>query len=163
MRPMMPAVRFKEVFMDSTVFLTVLAGVITYVLGQLILKLLIEPVHDLKRTIGEIAHSLIEHSNVIQNPGVPKEEMITETSRHLRKLSSHLEAHLYLIPMYCFTSKLFFLPSRNNVLLAERALMGLSNSVFRAEEGIYKQNARRVEAVCDSLGIYMSEGDRWPE
>jgi len=156
-------VRSKEVFMNTTVFLTVLAGVITYVLGQLILKLLIEPVNELKRTIGEIAHSLIEHANVIQNPGILKEEMMTETSRHLRKLSSQLEAHLYLIPMYSFTSKLFFLPSRDRLLSAARALMGLSNSVFRAEEGIYKQNARRVETVCDSLGIYMSEGDRWPE
>ncbi len=149
--------------MNSTVFLTVLAGVITYVLGQLILKLLIEPVNDLKRTIGGIAHSLIEHANVIQNPGVPNGEMIAKTSRHLRKLSSQLEAHLYLIPIYRFTSKLFFLPSRDKILSAARALMGLSNSVFRAEEGIYKQNARRVERVCDSLGIYMSEGDRWPE
>jgi len=51
--------------MDSTVFLTVFAGVTTYVLGQLILKFLIEPVHELKRTIGEIAHSLVEHANVI--------------------------------------------------------------------------------------------------
>lgn len=149
--------------MDSTVFLTVFAGVTTYVLGQLILKLLIEPVHDLKRTIGEIAHSLIEHANVIQNPGVPKEEVMIETSRHLRKLSSQLEAHLYLIPKYLFTSKLFFLPSRNSVLSAARSLMGLSSSVFRATEGIYKQNARRVEKICDSLGIYLSEGDRWPE
>ena len=149
--------------MNTTVFLTVLSGVITYVLGQLILKLLIEPVNDLKRTIGEIAHSLIEHANVIQNPGVPEEEMITETSRHLRKLSSHLESHLYLIPMYICTSKLFFLPSRDKIISAARALMGLSNSVFRAEEGIYKQNAHRVEKVCDFLGIYMSEGDRWPK
>jgi len=149
--------------MNSTVFLTVLAGVITYVLGQLILKLMIEPVNDLKRTIGGIAHSLIEHANVIQNPGVPKEEKITETSQHLRRLSSQLEAHLYLVPLYSCTSKIFFLPSRDKILLAARALMGLSNSVFRAEEGIYKQNARRVEKVCDSLGIYMSEDDRWPE
>jgi len=156
-------VRSKEIFMNSTVFLTVLAGVITYVLGQLILKLLIEPVTELKRTIGEIAHSLIEHANVIQNPGVPKEEMITETSRQLRKLSSQLEAHLYLIPMYRCTSKLFFLPSRDKIIAAARGLMGLSNSVFRAADGIYKQNAHRVENVFDSLGIYMSEGDRWPK
>lgn len=152
-----------EAFMNSTVFLTVLAGVITYVLCQLILRLLIEPVTDLKRTIGSIAHSLIEHANVIQNPGVPKEEKIMETSQHLRKLSSKLEAHLYLIPLYGFTSKLFFLPSRNKIISAARALMGLSNSVFRASEGIYKQNSNRVETVCDSLGIYMSEGDRWPK
>ena len=57
--------------MNATVFLTVLAGVITYVLGQLILRLVIEPVQDLRRTIGGISHALIERTNVIQNPGLP--------------------------------------------------------------------------------------------
>jgi len=153
----------KDVSMNTTVFLTIVTGVVTFVLGQIIVKLLIEPVQEMKRTIGQISHSLIEHANVIQNPGIPKEDMINETSQHLRKLSSQLEAHIYLIPVYGLTSKLFCLPSRNSILKAARALMGLSNSVHRATERIYKQNAKRVERICDSLGIYLSEGDRWPE
>ena len=111
--------------MNTTVFLTIVTGVVTFVLGQIIVKLLIDPVQEMKRTIGQISHSLIENANVIQNPGVPKEDMINETSQHLRKLSSQLEAHIYLIPAYGFTSKLFCLPSRNSILKAARALMGV--------------------------------------
>ena len=57
--------------MDLTVFLTVLSGVLTYVVGQLVVKLVIEPVQEARRTIGQISHSLIEHAHVIANPGVP--------------------------------------------------------------------------------------------
>ena len=148
--------------MNTTVFLTVISGVLTYVLGQLILKLVLDPVQETKRLIGKIAHSLIEHANVIQNPGVPTEEKMKETSEHLRKLSALLEAQLYLVPLYSATAFVFRLPSREHLLSAARSLMGLSNSVFRASEGIYKQNSRRVENICDSLDIFMVDGDRWP-
>ena len=52
----------------AVVFLTVFSGVITYILGQLALKLVVEPVQELKKTIGVIAHSLIERANVIYTP-----------------------------------------------------------------------------------------------
>lgn len=51
--------------MNSTVFLTVLSGVITYVLGQLVLKLVIEPVQELRKTIGVVAHAMIERAPII--------------------------------------------------------------------------------------------------
>lgn len=87
-----------------TVLLTVLSAVLTYVLGQLVVKLVIEPVQDMKRTIGQISHSLIEHANIIQNPGVPPEEVMKETSQHFRKLSSQIQTHLYLVPLYRLTA-----------------------------------------------------------
>jgi hypothetical protein len=148
---------------NSTVFLTVLSGVLTYVLGQLILKLMIEPVQELRRTIGVISHALIERANVIQNPGVPTEEVMKETSQELRKLSSQLQSHLYLVPLYGVTARIFRLPAPDKIRAASGALIGLSNSVFRASEGIYKANSERVEMICDSLGIYLAEGDRWPK
>ncbi|MGO9235529.1 MAG: hypothetical protein ACLP4V_16205 [Methylocella sp.] len=52
----------------SGVFWTVFSGTVIYVLGQLALKLVIEPIHDLKKTIGVISYSLIERANVIYNP-----------------------------------------------------------------------------------------------
>ena len=145
-----------------TVFLTVLSGVITYVVGQLVLKLMLEPIHEMKKTIGQISHSLIEYADVIGNPGVPTQEVMYETSRHFRKLSSQLQAHLYLVPVYGFTAWLFRLPSRAKVLSASKSLMGLSNGVFRATEKIYEQNAKQADNVCDSLSIYRADDERWP-
>jgi hypothetical protein len=149
--------------MNATVFLTVISGVLTYVLGQLVLKLVIEPVHDLRKTIGLISHALIERANVIQNPGVPSDEVMNATSQELRRLSSQLQSHLYLVPKYTITARVFQLPSRQSLLDASGAMIGLSNSVYRASGNVYEVNAKRVEKICDSLSIYMDEASRWPK
>jgi hypothetical protein len=99
-----------------TVFLTVLSGVITFVLGQLIIKLLVDPVHDFRRTVADIALALIEYANVYVNPGVAGSEVERKVSEELRRLSSRLNAQMYLIPCYPITAKIFGLPSREKVV-----------------------------------------------
>lgn len=144
----------------GTVFWTIIAGVVTYLAGQLALKLVLEPVQDLRRTIGAISHSLIERANVIANPGVPTVEVMDATSQELRKLSSQLHSHLYLVPAYSFTSRIFFLPKSTEVREAATMLIGLSNGVHRATGGIYEENAKRVERICDLLRIYLPDHER---
>lgn len=149
--------------MSSTVFWTILTGVLTYIVGQLVLKLVIEPVQEMRRTIGRVSHSLIEYANVIANPGVPTQDRIKEASNTLRSLSSELQSHLYLVPWYSTTTLVFGLPSPDKIIMASKSLIGLSNGLFRAMERTYEFNAKKVEIVCDSLGIYLPEDERWPE
>ena len=148
--------------MNTTVFWTVLTGFITYVLGQLAVKLVIDPVQEMKRTIGQSAHALIEHANIIGNPGVPSPEAMDAASKHLRSLSSQLQSHLYLVPGYRTTAPVFALPPKANVLEATGLLIGLSNSLHRAPDHIYEHNAKRVDEIHDLLAIYMAPGDRYP-
>ena len=146
------------------VFLTIISGVSVYVAGQLISKLVIEPVHEMKKTIGTISHSLIENGQVIANPGLLGIEREKEISRHLRTLSSQLQASLYLVPKYDCSSTLFGLPSRTKILSASTDLIALSHSVYSTTEiTICEQNAKRKERICDSLGIFMSDDERWPK
>ena len=149
--------------MDFTVVFTVLSGVITFVVGQLVVKLVLDPVHDLKKTIGQISYTFVERANVIDNPGALPKEVMDETLDSLRKLSSHLHAHLYLVPAYDVTCRVFRLPSKEKLLAASTNLIGLSNNVYRTDDKVYEVNAKRVEAVCDSLGIYIAEGSKWPK
>jgi hypothetical protein len=72
---------------------------------------LIEPVQETKKTIGEIAHSLIARANVFANPGVLSVDIMSAPSQELRKLSSKLQSHLFLVPKYELTAKVFRLPS----------------------------------------------------
>lgn len=149
------------------IFLTIFSGVSIFVIGQIIVKLILDPVHELRRTIGKISHALIERANIIQNPGVPPEEEIREASRELRKLSSELQSHLYLVPCYERTAKVFKLPGRDKIIKSSSSLIGLSNSLFRPTAAgaarIYEASAKRVATICDSLGIYLPESERWPE
>lgn len=104
--------------MNATVFFTVISGVLTYVLGQLVVKIVLDPVQDMKKTIGQIAHALIERANITSNPGVPAEDVIDETSKLFRQLSSQLQSHLYLVPCYKITATVFRLPELQKVLKA---------------------------------------------
>jgi hypothetical protein len=149
--------------MNYTIFTTVLSGVLVYVFGQLILKLVIEPVQDLRKTIGQTSHALIQRANVIQNPGVPEQKIMDETSDQLRTLSSQLQSHLYLVPSYSFTAKLFNLPSFDEICKASSDLIGLSNSIFQVRPNIHEINAKRVENICDLLDIYLPDESRWPK
>jgi hypothetical protein len=146
--------------MSTTVFYTVLSGVITYVLGQIVVKLIIDPVQEMKKLIGRIAHSLTEHANVYLNPGVGPPEILDSTAIFLRQLSAELEAQIYLVPLYETTRRIFGLPSKDDVLKAAGALLGLSNSVRRAGPRTAESNAEREQVIKDSLGIYTPPGQR---
>jgi hypothetical protein len=148
---------------NSTIFWTILTGVLTYTGGQLILKMILEPVQDMRKTIGNISHSLIHYANVISNPGIPPEEKVRDTSNHIRSLSSEIQSHLYLVPIYDVTAAIFRLPKKNKILEASKSLLGLSNSLFRETEKVYEHNAKRVEIICDSLDIFLPEDERWPD
>lgn len=150
--------------MDPTVFYTVLSGVLTFVLCETLLKLVIEPVQEMRRTLGQVAHVLIERATFIGNPGLQNEEKIHSVSDEIRALSARLQSHLYLIPLYPFTSWVFRLPSRNVVLECSRNLIGLSNGLYSDREGkTIEANGKRVDRIRDALSIHHSEADRWPE
>ena len=140
--------------MNSTVFITVIAGVLTYVLGQIVVKLVIDPIQDFKKTIGKVAHTLVMRAGVISNPGIGKDDAMDSTSNELRALSSDLHTHLRLIPYFSLSVRIFGLPSHKQVIQASSSLIGLSNGVRTARDGIYEMNASGVRKVRESLGIY---------
>jgi hypothetical protein len=142
-----------------TVFLTVLSGVITFVLGQLIIKLLIDPVHDFRRTVADIALVLIEYTNVYANPGIAGSEIEKKVSEEFRRLSSRLNAQMYLIPYYQITAKIFGLPSRDKVFGAASDLIGLSNGVFKSASDLVLVNVERADKICNALGIFIPENE----
>jgi hypothetical protein len=143
-----------------TVFFTILAGVITFVLGQLALRLLVEPVQELKRTIADIAVAIIRYANVYSNPGVTGEERENEAAREIRGLASKLNAQMYLVPGYSKVHRLFGLPAKQDISQAMRHLIGISNSVHQANSDMGVANAQKSDKVCDLLGIHMPDEDR---
>ena len=149
--------------MAWTVALTVVFGVIIFVLGQLVVSLIIEPAQNLRRTIAAISHALVERANVIQDGGLSTKAVMDETSAELRKLSSQLQSRFYMVPLYRITASVFRLPAAEKIRAASGALIGLSNSIVQSRESVYKINAKRVQIVCDSLGIYLDEENRWPK
>lgn len=146
--------------MDKTIFYTILAGAGTFVTGQIILKLVIDPVQEFKRTISDIAHSFIMHANIYGNPGMAGSEKEQEVSNEMRQFSSKLNAYMHLIPFYPITRFIFGLPSKDNVIKASKRLISLSNGFGGTKSNRGILNSYSAQHASDALGIYVAPHER---
>ena len=148
-----------------SIFLTVFSGVIVFTLGQIVLKLIIEPIQGYKSTVGDISIALINHANVYFNPGVMKEERIDAASTELRLLASKLSAHVVLIPFYEKIAPFFKLSTIQDIHEVKTQLIGLSNGLHDKgnSDGIVslgQMNDRRAQKICRLLKIYVPENEK---
>ena len=140
------------------VFLTVFSGVLVFVIGQIFLKLVIDPVHQLKRIISDISFALIQYANVWRSPDLPYEEdkELLEATGEFRKLASLLNASRYLIPIYNQTKIIFFLPKGKELDSAGQNLIALSILLENPEDprsGLEYARKGYEKEICGALNI----------
>lgn len=113
-----------------------LGGVAVYLIGQLLSKFFIEPLHELRKAVGEVRFNLAFHTPTIHTPDVRSKESSDAAREALLKSSCGLIAKLYAIPIYNMTRLLSFgvLPSRKAVESAAVQLRGLSTYVHETGE-----------------------------
>jgi len=121
--------------------LTALLGVGVFVAGQLLQRIVVEPLQDLRRTIGKIAHALTFYANFMHyqpspfegggGVGKPAEEM-NAASLEIRRLASDLQAIPFVIPGYRIFALLHIVPSPNAIDVAASNLRGWSNSLGKS-------------------------------
>ncbi len=128
---------------------TVLTGLIVFVLGQFILKFIIEPMQDLKKTIGEIRYSLSFHARPIFTP-ITKEALSDQAENDLRRLSCTLNSKVETIPCYRFFSAVGCVLPKKNILTSASHLMALSNSVHKPDR---TENQKLVDNIRRLLNI----------
>jgi len=132
--------------------LTVLGGIAIIVAGQVSTKFFIEPIHEHRRIIGEIAESLLFYAYLYSNPGIGRPEEMNEAQKVFRQQASRLVATSYAIqwrklPRFLSIS----IPGPLDVTEARGCLIGLSNSIH--ESGDPRQNREWVEEIRKRLGI----------
>ncbi len=136
--------------------LTVLGGLFVIALGRIIEKLIIDPVHELRKLIGEIAFSLSFYGNVYCNPGSGEPETMDNTSRVLREHASHLRAGAYAIRWYRYWEYRRWLPKQQEIALASKRLILLSNCVHKGDPIKNDDTRKEIENL---LGIKPSRGE----
>ena len=140
----------------ALVFYIILAGVIIYVAGQIIVKIVIDPVQELKRVIAEIAFKLIYYSHVYRVTSTGHEEASKEEDQkgvdsvkleqaadEYRKLASMLNAGYRLVPFYAIARLLFFLPGEADIINARNALLEMSEEIFAAPKSFVISEKRK--------------------
>jgi len=119
-------------FIDAivTAGLTTALGLFAFVLGQFALKLVVEPIQEQKRVVGNVAHALTYYRNVGRsNPAKPDPERVGEARRVYRDLAAALRTNLRVVPWYEVFVRLQFVLPREQVRQAATALIGLANTV----------------------------------
>jgi len=142
----------------ATAALTIAGGVLVYVVGQLLSKFFIEPMHELRKTIGDVRFNLAFHAPVIHTPIARNSERSEKAYEALMKSSCDLLARVNAIPFYGFLSKVSggFLPSKKAIVEAAVQLRGLSTYVHetgaKANEALETID-KRVARIEKNLGL----------
>jgi hypothetical protein len=117
--------------------LTALLGVAVFVVGQVIQRTFIEPIQELRRTIGRIAHALMFYANYVPlTPSAVGDAVVGKSADQMgrakddiRKLASELWSLPFIIPWYGLFHALGCVPSRASLEKASTNLRGWSNSL----------------------------------
>lgn len=112
-----------------TAGLTTGLGLIAFVLGQFALKLIVEPIQEQKRVVGNVAHALTYYRNVgPNNPTQPDSERAAEARRAYRDLAARLRTNLRVVPWYEVFTRLQFVLPREHVRRASSSLIVLAST-----------------------------------
>lgn len=136
---------------------TAFAGMIVFVASQLLGKLVIEPIQDFKKLLGEIRYALVFHEQAALTPG-GKTEKEDEAATAFRKLACDLRSKISAVPLYDRWARMSegFLPKRQDVIDASVCLMGLSNTVHSANR--FESNPARISKIERLLGFEAWDG-----
>jgi hypothetical protein len=102
--------------------LTALFGVVTFVIGQITVKLF-EPAYDLRAHFGAIARDLLVYAN--RDPNIATDQ---DRLKAFRILAAVTHEKLYRVAWYWLFRIVLGLPPRTDVVQAASLLIGLSNA-----------------------------------
>ncbi len=114
---------------------TVIGGLIILVMGQIVIRFILEPILEYRKVVAEIAEALLAHAHFFADsgPDSAKEKGLSEAADEIRHLAVALNGKAIAIPGYRFIGWLRVIHPYQNVLEARRALWGLANTMFRPD------------------------------
>jgi hypothetical protein len=114
--------------------LTLIAGVVVFIVGQVFVVLFLERIRLQARTIEAIAQALVIYARDYANPvqsieDLPEEwkRRLTEGSTELRRLAAVLRSTAETLRWYRFFERVRLVLLRRSVIEASKCLIGLSN------------------------------------
>jgi len=100
-----------------SVVLTILSAVIIFLLSQFVLRIIIEPIIELRKAMGLISYTLLYYRSKLTNAAANN-----NISDEVKKCSSKLLSTYSTIPFYNYLYKIFHLPSYKDLIEASKNL-----------------------------------------
>ncbi len=136
--------------MLTTSGLTICGGVLVLVIGQIVMKLFLEPLFAVRSLIGEINDNLVFYAHVYANPGEDSTELRQEAKNVLRQKASLLRARAHSLPLYGLFAFLRLVPVQKDISRASGELIGLSNGIIKGDP---MKNHERQKAIYSLLHL----------
>lgn len=116
--------------------LTILGGVLIFVVGQLLSRLVIEPVQELRKVIGEVRFNFAFFAPTIRTPVSRTKERSDRAYDAIMKCSCDLLVRSEAIPFYGLLSffSCGFIPPKADVADAAKWLRGLTTYLHETGE-----------------------------
>ena len=141
-----------KVFLTSGV--TIISGVLIFIIGQVLLKLIIEPIHELNQVRGDIADSLIYYANIYMNlplafTDLSEAKKRDEAQKTFREESSRLCSKAHFISKFKIWELLGIVPKLQNMMDAAEELIRLSNSIHGGEANFNNISREKISSLLD--------------
>lgn len=141
-------------------FITVITGTMVYILGQLSLKIVIEPYIEQQKVISDIAYSIVYYNDAFCTNDEDKQykhidEKILEARQKYRALASQLVTTNQFIKGYGLWRYVLSAPSRSKIHDAALALLQLSDSIRNPIDPTVR--IASIDNITISLAIHLIE------
>ncbi len=133
-------------------FLTIIAGVTIFVLGQFVIKLMLEAIVEFKEVLGEVsALFLREQSGFINN------NVSQDVQNEIKRLSSMVLAKKQAILLYSIFSRILRMPSEVYVLKGCHSLNLISYLVMKdpSSSGVKRAHTWEVYKEMKLISKYL--------
>lgn len=112
--------------MKDSILFTILAGVSVFVIGQFILKLVLDPIVSFKESLGELSAFCLGNRAKITNANAT-----IEMQGELKRLTSTIISKKQAIPFYRTLALILRLPSEINIIESCRSLNAISAEMVK--------------------------------
>jgi len=130
---------------------TLIGGVLLMVATQIVTRCIVDPLVEFRRLIGEVAYTLILHSEWLFNASATGDRPEFQQAKDdCRRLASRLHSLSAAVPLYGLFVDLGAVPERSKVDEAASALIGLSNTRADTPAQVTQQ---RYDTISTALRI----------
>ena len=142
-----------KTLITSNTFLTVISGVLVFVISQLFDAYWLKPIHNYKELRAKISYNLTLYANLYMNPDEYKLANVREerniASNELRKLAAEVDSMIELKPFGNV-----FIARKSTLSKVSKNLFGLSNSLYSPHPDVaVLNNEKRCKEIYRLLNI----------
>jgi hypothetical protein len=133
-----------------TALATVFGGVSVFVVGQVLTRFFIEPIHEQRQLVGKVADALLYYAHYLADSFDRPIAEVGEAPDRFRRLATELMAKTVAIPGYRFWGWLHIVRPFGEIVKARASLFGLSNSLHRKD---WERKIALAQEIAAALNV----------